>query len=95
MERLYAQLNKSGLEILAVNAEADGLAVLPEYFKKHPHTFPVPVDTEGEVQSLYRVFRFPESFIIARDGTVIEHIIGGRDWSDRQQIDRFKQLLAK
>jgi len=95
MERLYAQLQKSGLEILAINAEADGLTMLPDYLKKHPHTFPVPVDTEGNVQELYGVFRFPESFIIGRDGKVVDHIIGGRDWSEKQAIDHFKSLLAE
>jgi peroxiredoxin len=73
----------------------DGLTALPEYSKKHPHSFPVPVDSEGDVQELYRVFRFPESFIIGRDGKVVEHIIGGRDWSDKQMVEHFKQLLAK
>lgn len=94
MERLYAQLKDSGFELLAVNVEVDGLTILPEYFQKHPHSFPVPVDTEGEISNNYGVFRFPESFVIDREGKVVEHVIGGRDWSEPGMVERFKQLLG-
>ncbi|HKI52369.1 MAG TPA: TlpA disulfide reductase family protein [Geothermobacteraceae bacterium] len=92
MERLYSRFKNSGFELLAVNAEVDGLEVLPEFLQKHKHTFPVPVDTEGEVQAAYGVFRFPESFVVGRDGIILEHVIGGRDWSDRQTIEHFADL---
>lgn len=92
MERLYARFKKSGFEILAVNAEVDGLEILPEFLQKHGHTFPVPVDTDGEVQVNYGVFRFPESFIVDKNGRIVEHIIGARDWSDRQTVERIAEL---
>jgi len=92
MERLYARFKNSGFEILAINAEVDGLEILPEFLQKHGHSFPVPVDTEGEVQVDFGVFRFPESFIIDRDGRLVEHIVGARDWSDRQTVERIADL---
>jgi peroxiredoxin len=92
MERLYAQMKDRGFELLAVNAEVDGLEILPEFLQQHPHTFPIPVDTEGDVQTGYGVFRFPESFIIDRDGKIIEHIIGARDWVDQATIEHFRDL---
>ena len=92
MERLYAQFQDRDFELLAVNAEVDGLEVLPDFLQKHPYTFPIPVDTEGDVQVKYGVFRFPESFIIGRDGKVVEHIIGARDWSDNQTIQLIDSL---
>ena len=93
MERLYARFKKSGFEMLAVNAEVDGLEILPEFLQKHGHTFLVPVDTEGEVQVDYGVFRFPESFIIDKNGRIVEHIVGARDWSDRQTVERIAALI--
>jgi peroxiredoxin len=92
MERLYAQMKDRGFELLAINAEVDGLEILPEFLQQHPHSFPIPVDTEGEVQAGYGVYRFPESFIIDRDGKIIEHIVGARDWADRATIEHFKAL---
>lgn len=93
MERLYAQLKNSGFELLAINVEVDGLEVLPEFLQQHPHTFPVAVDTEGDIQVQYGVFRFPESFIVDRDGKVVEHIIGARDWSERTTMDKLRTLI--
>jgi len=94
MERLYARLHKKGLEILAINVEADGKEILPKFLKKHPHTFPVLMDPEGDVQSSYGVFRFPETFVVGKDGKVLEHIIGGRDWSDKQTLEKFSKLIG-
>jgi len=94
MERLYARMKKKGLEILAVNVEADGREILPKFLDQHPHTFPVLLDLEGEVQASYGVFRFPETFVVGKDGKIIDHIIGGRDWADKQMIDKFNQLIG-
>ncbi|RMF47033.1 MAG: TlpA family protein disulfide reductase [Deltaproteobacteria bacterium] len=93
MERLYARLRNQGLEILAVNIEADGDEVLPEFLRQHPHTFPVLMDLEGEVQQTYGVFRFPETFVVDKAGRVVQHIIGGRDWASRDMIGALKKLL--
>lgn len=95
MERLYAQTKDDGFVILAINVEADGLQVLPDFLKDHPHTFPVAVDTEGEVQTTYGVFRFPESFLVDPKGVIVEHVVGGRDWSDHRMIEKIKALAAQ
>jgi len=95
MERLYAQTRQDGFEILAVNVEVDGLEMLPGFLKDHPHNFPVAVDVEGEVQTTYGVFRFPESFLVDAKGVIVEHIIGGRDWAAREMVDKVKSLTGK
>ncbi len=95
MERLYARLHDRGLEILAVNIEADGKKILPGFLREHPHTFPVLMDVDGEAQSTYGVFRFPETFVVDKQGKVIQHIIGARDWTARSMVDFLKSLLEK
>jgi hypothetical protein len=45
------------------------------------------------VQKRYGVFKFPESFIINKDGTVAEKIIGPLDWSSLKTITHFKGLI--
>lgn len=93
MERLYARLHNQGLEILAVNIESDGDEVLPEFLRQHPHTFPILMDLEGDVQQTYGVFRFPETFVVDKTGKVVQHIIGGRDWTSRDIVSALKKLL--
>jgi len=44
------------------------------------------------VQALYGVYKFPESFIIRKDGTIAEKIIGPINWASPKTIDYLKSL---
>lgn len=93
MEGLYQQFKDDGLVFLAVNVEADGHQVVSQYLLRQSYTFPILLDGKAEVQGLYGVFRYPESYIIDRDGTVVEHIIGGRDWMQNPTYRMIESLL--
>lgn len=80
MERLYRNLESQGLVLLAVNIEKNGKDAVSQFLQKRPYTFPILLDDESVVQNTYKVFRFPESFIIDRNGVVVERVIGGRNW---------------
>lgn len=92
MERLNEVMAGDDFVMLAINTEADGRNVVPPFLKKTPHTFPVLYDDKGVVQSRYGVFKFPESFIVGKDGKVIEKVIGPLDWSSPDTIAYFKGL---
>jgi len=80
MEQLHRDFENKGLVMLAVNVEANGKEVVTDFLKKTPYSFPILLDGSQAVQNSYGVFRFPESFIIDRNGIVVEKIIGARDW---------------
>ncbi len=80
MERLYQDNRDKGLVMLAVNVEANGQQAVSQFLQRHPYSFPVLLDNEATAQKAYGVFRFPESFIIDRNGVVVEKIVGGRNW---------------
>ena len=92
MEKLNAAMDVDDFVMLAVNAEADGRTVVPEFLAKTPYTFPILYDDKGVVQKRYGVYKFPESFIILKDGTVGEKIIGPLDWASPKSIAYFKKL---
>ena len=93
MERLNEVLAGDDFVMLAVNTEANGRSVVPAFLEKTPYTFPILYDDKGVVQKQYGVFKFPESFIIQKDGTVAEKIIGPLDWSSLKSITYFKGLI--
>ena len=95
MERLYQKYKDEGLVFLAVNVEADGHQVVSQYLLRHPYSFPILLDARANVQGLYGVFRYPESYIIDRDGIVVEHVIGGRDWMQNPTYRTVESLLKK
>jgi len=93
MERLNEVIAGDDFVMLAVNAEENGRSVVPAFLEKTPYTFPILYDDKGVVQKRYGVFKFPESFIIQKDGTVVEKIIGPLDWSSLKTITHFKGLI--
>lgn len=80
MERLYRRYKDKGLVLLAVNIEEQGYQAVSRFLMGKNYSFPILLDTAAEVQNNYKVFRFPETFIIDRNGVIIDKIIGGRDW---------------
>ncbi len=92
MERLNEVMAGDDFVMLAVNAEENGRSVVPAFLEKTPYTFPILYDDKGVVQKLYGVFKFPESFIIRKDGTVAEKIIGPLNWSSPETIVHLKRL---
>ncbi len=92
MERLHHVFEGQDFVILAVNTENDPMAVR-EYLGRNPLSFPVLLDNEGRVQNLYGVFRFPESFLIGKDGMILERYIGARDWSSTEFLRYVSSLL--
>ncbi len=92
MERLHEVMAGDDFVMLAINTEQNGRTVVPEFLQKTPYTFPILYDDEGVVQKLYGVYKFPESFIVGKDGKVVEKIIGPLDWSSLKTITYLKGL---
>lgn len=93
MERLSRIFPKTDFAMLAVNVEPDGDQTVPAFLKRWPHSFPVLLDTEGKAQNAYQVFRFPETFIIGREGIIFNHVIGAREWDDSKVVEYLRFLL--
>ena len=50
-------------------------------------------DDQGVVQKLYGVFKFPESFVIRKDGIIDDKVIGAIDWAHPETVAYFKDLM--
>ncbi|MDA3904221.1 MAG: TlpA disulfide reductase family protein [Desulfuromusa sp.] len=92
MERLNEVMAGDDFVILAINTEKNGRTIVPDFLKKNPHTFPILYDDKAVVQQLYGVYKFPESYIIRKDGTIAQKVIGPLDWSSTKAITYFKSL---
>lgn len=93
MESLYRQMKDDGLVILAVNIEQNGPETVARFLKENPHSFPILFDDQAEVQKLYGVYKFPETFVIRKDGTIDDRVIGAIDWHHPDAVEYFKLLL--
>ena len=95
MEKLYQALKGEAFEILAVSIDAPGAQAVIPFVKKHKLSFPVLTDTGQTMQTLYQATRVPESFIVGKDGMIVEKIIGPRDWATPSAISHFRSVVQR
>lgn len=95
MEKLYERHKDDGLVVLAVNVEENGYQVVSQYLMTNSFSFPIVLDPKAVAQSQYGVFRYPESYVIGRDGIVVEKVIGGRDWMSNPTYRMITSYLSK
>jgi peroxiredoxin len=93
MERLYTRLKGHDFEVLAVSQDEDASLVAP-LVQKLAVSFPVLVDPERQVGERFGVWGYPESFVIDRNGYVVERVIGPREWDTPAQVSALEVLLA-
>ena len=94
MEKLYQRLKSQGLEILAVDLGEDS-GTVQQFIRDRSYTFPVLLDMDNKVGSLYGIRSIPSTFIIDREGKIISMIVGGRDWDDPKLMAAFEVLLSR
>jgi len=95
MEKLYQELKAESFEILAVSMDKSGAQAVLPFMKKHKLNFPALTDTEGALKTLYRTTGVPESFVIDKDGIIVEKVIGPRDWASPGAIRSFRYLIQR
>jgi cytochrome c biogenesis protein CcmG/thiol:disulfide interchange protein DsbE len=95
MEKLYDNFKDKEFEILAVSIDKLGEKAVRPFMEFHKLNFKALLDTRGEIQQVYRVTGIPESFIIDRDGVIIEKVIGSFDWSSPKAFKFFEKQLEK
>jgi cytochrome c biogenesis protein CcmG/thiol:disulfide interchange protein DsbE len=78
MERVYQEYRDQGVEILGVNSTIQDDPLKAEAFAKQIGlTFPILLDTAGEVTKAYQVRALPTSFFLDTDGIIQEVVVGG------------------
>jgi len=94
LERLYARLRDRDFELLAVSQDEDGKRVVEPFVREHRLSFLVLIDPEHQVGDRYGVWGYPETFVIDRNGYVVERVIGPRDWGSSQAVAALESLIA-
>jgi len=95
MERLNEVFHGKDFVMLAVNIEREGNTAVPAFLERNPFSFTILLDLEEKVQQGYGVYRFPETFLIDRNGRVASHYIGAYDWSTVDILKQIKALIEK
>lgn len=93
LERLHRQLGPRGLVVLGVSVDEDPVAY-ENFIRSSGVTFPNVRDPEKRIAALYGTFKYPETYIIDRQGRLVRKIIGPQRWDDPQVMDLLKGLAG-
>jgi peroxiredoxin len=89
---LYNQFKNEGFVVLGINS-LEGKGAVKKYIDKYKLTFPVPLDTQGEVKKEYGVRAHPEHFLVNKRGELIGKTLGPRNWMETKSRDLIRFLL--
>jgi peroxiredoxin len=92
LEHLHRRLGPNGVVVLAVSQDERPEAV-PPWIAERGFTFPVLLDPYAELGHALGVSGYPETFIVDRQGTIVHHHIGYRDWAAADVVAALERLL--
>jgi thiol-disulfide isomerase/thioredoxin len=93
LERLHRALGPEGLSVVTVSTDEDE-AELGRFLSQRGLTLPVLRDPGGRVAArAYRTTGYPETFVLDREGRIVEHVVGPAEWDSPERIAGFRRLL--
>jgi len=94
MERLYRKFKYKQFTILAVDIMEDPETVR-DFAQKYELSFPVVLDTKGEVSRKYRATAIPMTYIIDKHLNAVGKVIGPRKWDGEHAEALLSELLGE
>lgn len=95
MQAAYESYREQGFLILAINATfQDSAAAAASFVEEYGLTFPILMDTTGDVSRQYQMRALPTSFFVGREGVIQEVVVGGPMSPALLQV-RVEQLLEE
>ncbi len=95
LQTLWETHRHTGLIVLAVAADRDKSgATITAFLESAAVSFPVLLDSDGEVRRRYEVQALPTSYLIGADGRFLGRMVGPRDWDGEGYRELFASLLA-
>jgi peroxiredoxin len=103
IERLHREYRDQGLEVVAASVDVvpggiDALRApdgpVARMVDELGLTFRILLDPAGEVQDRFGVAGLPTTFLIDRDGRIVERVLGPARWDEPPHRDRVLRVLG-
>jgi cytochrome c biogenesis protein CcmG, thiol:disulfide interchange protein DsbE len=89
--QMQQRMKGKGVEVLAISLDADEGAY-HKFLKDHNVDLLTVRDGDGKSNNLYGTFKFPETYIIDRNGVMRRKFIGPVDWGQPEIVDFLSKL---
>ncbi len=92
LNEMARQLGPKGLVILGVSVDKDENAY-KQFLAKNPLAYLTARDPAEKINLSYGTIQYPESYLIDRNGRVVEKYISVQGWASPQMIEHVQSLL--
>jgi peroxiredoxin len=95
IEKLHREFGPKGLSVVAVSVDDPGAeSRIVDFTKELGLSFEVLHDPDQAITRSYQITGYPETFVIARDGTIRKKVIAAADWSSDANRALVRELLG-
>jgi peroxiredoxin len=94
LERLYRSPIGKDLVILAVSVDEGGAPAVSAFLQQNRLTLPVLLNPDQSVSRSYGTLKFPETYLVDREGVIRRKIIGAADWMSPAAVEAIQALVA-
>lgn len=92
MKVFHERLKDQGVVLLAISVDKNK-DKYKAFLRRFGVTFATAHDPEAVISDSYSTYRYPETYIIGRDGRVVEKIVGRKNWADENFLKSIQALL--
>jgi peroxiredoxin len=93
MQRLHTALASKDFALIAVSLDKER-AEVEQFRQRLGLTFPIALDPAKGVSTQYQTYRYPESYLIDREGRILSRYVGPRDWDSPVYVDRIRRVIG-
>ncbi len=95
IDRLTRSLAGQDVAVLAVSVDEGGAPAVSDFLKKQGLSLPVLLNPDRSVATAYGTLKFPETYLLDRNGVVRYKIIGAANWDSPDAVQAIRELTAK
>ena len=92
LDAMQRRLASEGVVVLAVSVDRNE-NTYRGFLNQAKVTFQTAWDPEADISARYGTFKYPETYIINRDGKVVAKYISNRNWMDEQILREIRSHL--
>ena len=89
LNALAAELKGSGVVVLGISVDKDK-AAYDKFLKKVKLNFETSRDPGADISAEYGTFKYPETYVISREGKVLEKFINEQPWMSPEIVARLR-----